>query len=383
MNTTYLYAEINTIAILDNIYILKSLASSQKFCAVVKSNAYGHNIDIVAPAINDMVDMFSVANFNEAQQLLDAKITKPILVLGSEISLHNEKTKRMLAEWIVKNGIRITPMLIEDLEFLETAARKIGKPAILHLDLDTGMSRMGHNEEGLTVLLDFIIRSNAFEIEGLYTHPANADEEENSFSKAQHRRLKEFAELVKTLKIPLPLIHGFNSASIAFLDNIGFTMVRPGISIYGYQPSVEGLPLPQLRPAMRVISFLSVVKNISAGSFIGYGCSYQAKTDMTIGTVPVGYSDGYDRRLSNKGQMIIDDIFVPVIGRVSMDQTVVDLSALTRKGIELRPGHQVIIIDDDLNSPNSIESIGRQIGSIPYEIVTKLGARIKRIKKPD
>lgn len=381
METTYLKAEINIKAILDNIYTLKALASGQKFCAVVKSNAYGHSIEIVAPAVNDIVDMFAVANFNEAQKLLDVKIDKPILVLGSEFSLHNEQTQKELSDWIVQNKLRTTPMLVEDLEILAKSAEKFKSPALLHLDLDTGMSRMGYDEKGSTILLDYILANKYLQIEGIYTHPANADEKENSFSKHQHKRLGDFVEMVQQLNVQVPLVHGFNSASIAFLDNVGFNMVRPGISIYGYQPSVEGLPLPQLKPAMRIISYLSVVKSIKAGCYVGYGCSYQAKTEMTIGTVPIGYADGYDRRLSNKGQMIIEDIFVPVIGRVSMDQTVVDLSALINMGKEIHPGQEVVVIDDDMNSPNSIESIGRQIGSIPYEIVTKLGNRIKRVAR--
>jgi alanine racemase len=383
METTYLKAEINIKAILDNIYTLKTLSSGQKFCAVVKSNAYGHNIEIVAPAISDVIDMFAVANFNEAQKLLDVKIAKPILVLGSEFSLHNEQVKLELSDWIVQNNLRITPMLIEDLEILAQSAARFHRPALLHLDLDTGMSRMGYDEKGLTILLDYILANKYLKIEGIYTHPANADEAENSFSKQQHKRLRDFVEMVRQLNVQVPLVHGFNSASIAFIDNIGFNMVRPGISIYGYQPSVEGLPLPHLKPAMKVISYLSVVKGIKAGCYVGYGCSYQAKNDMTIGTVPIGYADGYDRRLSNKGQMIIDDVFVPVIGRVSMDQTVVDLSVLVNMGREIQAGQEVVIIDDDINSPNSIESIGKQIGSIPYEIVTKLGNRIKRVSKID
>jgi alanine racemase len=156
-------------------------------------------------------------------------------------------------------------------------------------------------------------------------------------------------------------------------------MLRAGIAVYGYQPGTQMHNKPDLKPVMKLVSYLYAVKQIRKGGYAGYGNTWQAEKDTTVGLVPVGYGDGYDRRFSNIGKMKIVDTLVPVIGRVSMDQTILDLTPLMRKNIDVYPGMEVTVIDNDPKAPNSIESIAEQLQTIPYEIITKLGSRIKRV----
>jgi len=197
-----------------------------------------------------------------------------------------------------------------------------------------------------------------------------------------HRQLDCFAAFVDELRgkgINIPLLHCANSGAAIDIPESHFDMIRPGISVYGYHSCEQMHNKPDLRPAMEVVGFLTLVKRIPRGSLVGYGCTYRAETDMTIGIVPIGYADGYDRRLSNTGMMSVEGRMAPVIGRVSMDQTIVDLTRLTADGTTVAPGHEVIVIDNVREQPNSVESLARVLGTIPNEIVTGLTSRIKRV----
>lgn len=351
-----------------------------RLCAVVKCNAYGHGVDIVLPALNEAgVDMLAVAAIKEAEQLKSMDCKFPILLMGSEFSVYKDKVKKDIANWLVANEIRITPMNISDVEALAFAAQHLEKKAVFHLLLDTGMSRMGLDEQNLLALITKIRSNEHIEIEGLYTHFAAADENDKSFSNYQLQRFKSFVKYLKDDGLNIPILHAANSAAAIDLPESHFGMIRTGISLYGYYPSGRIHNKPQLKPAMKVTSFLTAVKKIAAGSFIGYGCTYKATVDMVVGIVPIGYGDGYDRRLSNTGQMRVSGGLVPVVGRVSMDQTIVDLTGPTNSGLKVSAGAEVTVIDNVRQEPNSVESLAKLLDTIPYEIVTRLGPRIQRV----
>ena len=259
------------------------------------------------------------------------------------------------------------------------AAQRLSKKAVVHVMLDTGMCRMGLDEQELLELIEVIKNCDQVEIEGLYTHHAAADESDKTFSHGQLKRFESFLKVLRERGFSIPIIHAANSVAAIDLDESHYDMLRVGIAVYGYQPGVQMLNKPDLRPSMKLVSYLTAVKKISKGSYVGYGCTWQATEDTTIGLVPIGYGDGYDRRLSNKGQMKIGQTLVPVVGRVSMDLTVIDLSMLVCHHEEVSVGQEVVIIDNHPDAPNSVEAIAAQLQTIPYEIVTRLGPRITRI----
>lgn len=383
LSTGYLTAEarIDLAAIVHNCKILRQFAPAKcRMCVAVKCNAYGHGVDVVLPALKSAnVDMLAVAAIQEAQQLRELGWEKPILLLGSELSIYQDKQKSELADWIVENQIRVTAMYKKDIEVLATAAKQSEKKAIVHLMLDSGMGRMGLGEEEVLELVGAIKNYSEIEIEGLYTHFSTADEPDKSFSQYQLQRFDAFVRKLKNDGLNIPIVHAANAAAVIDLPESHYDMIRPGIAIYGYQPGTQMRNSPDLKPAMKVVSYLYAVKQINKGGYAGYGNTWQAAEDTTVGLVPIGYGDGYDRRLSNKGKMTIAGHLVPVVGRVSMDQTIVDLTPLVREKIKVFPGQEVTVIDNKREAPNSVKSMAAQLQTIPYEIVTKLGPRITRV----
>ena len=376
-----LVAQIDLFAVVHNCRVLRGFVSEKcRMCVAVKCNAYGHGIDVVLPALKSAnVDMLAVATIREAEQLRALRWDRPILLLGSQLSIYTGERKNEMADWIVANEVRITAMYKEDIDALALAARRLKKKAIVHLMLDSGMGRMGLGEEKLLELINAVKGHSEIEIEGLYTHLSTADAADKSYSLQQLKRFDDFIGKLKSDGMNIPIIHAANAAAVIDLPESHYDMIRPGIAVYGYQPGAQMLNKPDLTPSMKLISYLYAVKRISKGGYAGYGNTWQASEDTVAGLVPVGYGDGYDRRLSNMGRMKIAGILVPVIGRVSMDQTILDLTPLVRRKIEVYPGREVTVIDNDPDAPNSIEAIAAQLQTIPYEIVTKLGPRIMRV----
>jgi alanine racemase len=374
-------ARVEVSAIAHNCMILREIVPSGCWlAAVVKCNAYGHGVEIVLPVLKQAkVEMLCVATIHEAEKLVSIGCDIPILMLLPELSIYRDDQKKELASWIVEKGIRTTVTNSIDLAALSDAAAEQGVQATVHFKLDTGMSRMGLNEESLSSLLAEAIGNSNIRTEGLYTHLATADEENKKVARAQLKRFEKFVSDAGAAGLEIPIAHAAGSGAIIDLPESHFNMVRPGISVYGCVPSHDLINHPGFRPAMKLVSYLVLVKSVPKGSHIGYGCTYKAKHDMTIGVVPVGYGDGYDRRLSNKGQMTIEGHLVPVVGRVSMDQTVVDLTALVKQGIGITVGQEIVVVTDVRGEPNTFEAIAQEIGAVPYELMTGLGNRVNRI----
>jgi len=380
MENYYLQAWIDRSAIAHNVRILQQCARGRKFCVAIKANAYGHDVRIVLPVLREAkVDMLAVASLEEARELRELAWENPILVLGSEFSVYESGVREELGDEIVANGYRITVTRAEDAAILSRAGVKQKKTVQIHLALDTGMSRMGLNGENLWELIRFVRSLPNIAIEGLYTHFATADCADKGFA---HQQLKHFVEFRKRLEsagIAIPIFHAANSGATVDLPESHFDMVRAGISVYGYPASDEMHNKPELRPALKLVSYLTLVKTIEAGSFVGYGCTFQTKRATTIGLVPIGYADGYFRELSNRGQMLVSGQAVRVIGRVSMDQTIVDLTDVVGVGVTCGAGQEVVIYDNHRESPNSVEAVARLLNTIPYVVTTSLGRRVKRV----
>lgn len=375
------FAQIDTSAIVHNCNVFRGIIPKGcRICVAAKCNAYGHGIDIALPAFEQAgIEMLCVALIKEALQLRDLGWEKPILLLGSEFSIYNGRQKKEIAHWIVENALSITAVYRDDILTLLEAAEIVDKPANIHLMVDTGMSRMGLNEERVYELLEEFKDNKFCAIEGIYTHLATADETDKSYADYQLKRFNAFLRKLKDNSINIPIIHSANAGAAIDIPQSCFNMIRPGISIFGYHSSPQMVNKPDLKPSMKVVSHLTLTKHISTSSFIGYGCTCSAKREMLIGLVPIGFGDGYDRRLSNDGYMTAKGHLVPVIGRISMDQTILDLTELMDKGISIAPGDEVVVIDNERNSPNSVESLAVHLGTIPNEIVTNIGPRIKRV----
>ncbi len=376
----HLIARIDLSAIVHNCRIIRQrISPACRICVAIKSNAYGHGVEVVLPGLVQAdIEMLCVATMGEADQLLTLNWRRPILLLGSEISIYQGKEKTERAQWIVENEIWTTVTNKRDVEALASAARQLKKQALIHYKLDTGMSRMGLGAEELFALMEDNQANPYLKVEGLYTHLATADEADKSFALAQLKQFVGFVERLHRQGMPVPVLHAANSAATIDLPQSHFDMVRPGISIYGYHSSVHMQNKPDLQPAMKIVSYITLIKRVRAKSYIGYGRTYQAAQDMLTAVVPIGYCDFYDRRLSNTAQVMIAGRLAPIVGRISMDQTIVDITQLEREGVNVSVGQEVVVVDNRRDRPNSIESLARQLGTIPNEILTKINHRVAR-----
>jgi alanine racemase len=380
MTRAYLQALIDRSAIEHNCRRLRACAGGRSMCVAIKANAYGHGVDRVLPVMDKCgIEMLGVACLEEACELRALGWKRPVLIFGSEFSAYTDEERRELAETIIEHEVRITLTRPQDLHVLSQAAERLRKTAGVHLDLDTGMCRMGLSEDDLWELIARLRTLPRITLEGIYTHFATADCKDKSFARRQLDRFNGFLDRLKAAGIEIPIVHAANSGACIDLPEAHFNMVRPGISTYGYHAGGEMHQKPDLRPALKLVSFLTLVKTIPAGSFVGYGCTFETRRETTIGLVPIGYADGYFRELSNRGTMIVAGRTVPVIGRVSMDQTIIDLTDLASQAGRPQAGDEVTIYDNRRESPNSVESIAALLNTIPYVVTTSLGRRVKRI----
>ena len=346
----------------------KHCGPAVKICPVVKANAYGHEISIVAPVLSqEGADIFAVANIAEANELAEIVPEDEILVFGPIQAASAEVAEAL------KSNYHLTVADIGGARALAEAADKAGLVGRVHLKMDTGMGRVGELPTVAHDLIRFVSGQSGLYLAGLYTHFATADELDLSFAREQ---LSCFNELLSQAP-EVQLIHSANSAAMLAMAESHFTMVRPGISTYGYWPSrdMAGIEvLEGLKPILRLDSRIASVKELPAGHTCGYGRTFQAQKPTRIGIVPVGYADGYRRCFSNKAVMLIDRCAVPVIGRVSMDQTIVDLTDQP----QVRTGHVVTVISEKRGDPNSVEALAELADTIPHEITCLLGRRIAR-----
>ena len=348
---------------------------SVKMCPAVKANAYGHGVSIVAPVLAEAgADMLAVANILEAHEL--RSIAPGVAVLVFSPIQAGQPDKALLTK-AIEDGYHLTIADVAGAGALAEIGRRCGTEALVHIKVDTGMGRMGLVPERALELVKFVSSESGLQLEGLYTHFASADEEDPAFTLVQLRCFNEFLQTAAKIVKDLPLIHAANSAAALRFTESRFNMVRPGISIYGYRPSrtlgdLEAVG--DLRPTLRLESQLVLVKDLPEGHSCGYGRTFRAGRETRIGIVPVGYGDGYDRAYSNRAVMSVSGGTARVIGRVSMDQTILDLTDLPQAQL----GDAVIVISEKRHEPNSVEALAELVDTIPYEVTCRLGRRIVR-----
>ncbi|MCK5270711.1 MAG: alanine racemase [Sedimentisphaerales bacterium] len=365
-----------------NAAVLKSRCEAgTKLCVEVKADAYGHHAKLVVPCLVDLADMFAVASIEEAEEiypLLQNFRDKPILVhrplfAGMDVrQIELARTRGFHCTICSREGLRYAR------EGLRYAAEQLdgSLPALnVHLQIDTGMGRLGCPDQDALMLLQLIEQDKNFCLRGVYTHFAAADEDDLSFTYEQLGLFQNFLADSGLDQHNDILKHTANTSATLRVPQAHFDMVRCGIGIYGYRDFINGVAEPvNLLPALRIEATLIQVKNLKAGHSCGYGRAFIAPRDMTIGIVSVGYNDGLLRSLSNRAVFRYGKLYLPIIGRVSMDLTIIDLSLVNNPA----EGMKVIVIDDQPDSLCNAAALAKQADTIPNEILTSVGNRVKR-----
>ena len=364
------HAEIDLSAIRANLKAMKDIIpSGASLCAVVKADAYGHGTVPVAKTTEDLVSMYAVASAEEAFQLVEHNIKKPVIILGPCHDSYNSD--------IVKNDIRAVIFDADEAGKLSDTALSMGKKAYIHVAVDTGMHRIGiePDEKGLQILKE-IAALPGICLEGLFTHFSKADEKDKSYTDMQSEAFADFLGLCEREGIRIPVRHVANSAAIIDRVRPEYDMVRAGIAMYGVYPSDEVKKSNlKLLPALSFRSSITFIKELKKGECISYGGIYTAERDMNVATVNVGYADGYPRGLSNRGEVIIRGKRCPIVGRICMDQMMVDVSSVP----EARCFDTVTLIGGDGEEYISIDEIAARSGGFNYELMCLITKRVPRV----
>ena len=358
---------------LDNNYVtvdLEIIAANYRFIrekagvpvmAVIKADGYGHGAVPIAKKLEKDCNFFGVAAVSEALELRNAGIQAPILVLSP---MHPETY-----EIAVREGIRPAIFRYEDGEALSQAAQKLGKEAVFHFAVDTGMSRIGFQvTEADADICEKICKLPGLRAEGLFSHFATADTADLTKTHAQAEKFRTFDAMLKARGVEIPLRHLDNSAGIMHFG-AHYEMVRAGIILYGLEPSGE-VDITGLRPALSWYSRVAYLKTLEPGREVGYGGAFTTERPTVVATIPVGYADGYHRVLSNSFYVEIRGRKAPILGRVCMDQMMVDVTDIP--GVEL--GDRVTLLGDTLTA----REMGEAAGTINYEVVCAIGKRVPR-----
>lgn len=371
------WAEIDLDALLFNIEsIQEKIAKDTKMIAVIKTDGYGHGAKQIAQVLEEEQQVwgYAVATAEEAFILRDSKIQKPILALGYTFPYSYER--------FIKEDIRSTVFTLDTAKELSDIAVKNKKNCKIHLKIDTGMTRIGINPdaEGLALIRQ-ICALPSLEIEGIFTHFATADESDKTKTYHQMQLFQEFAEQVEQeIQQKIPMKHCSNSAGIVELPEANMDAVRAGIILYGLWPSdvVQSNNRIQLKPMFTLKSRVVYVKTVPKGQEISYGGTYTTMRETKVATICIGYGDGYPRSLSNVGVVLLQGQRVPILGRVCMDQFMIDVTDLN---LPVRVGDIVTLIGKDDRECITMEELGKLSGRFNYELVCDIGKRIPRIYK--
>lgn len=367
------WAEIDLTAITHNTRVLKSLISPDTlFMAVVKANGYGHGASRVAEAaLAAGADRLGVATVEEAEQLISAGLDAPIHILSEAPA--NLADSAVIAE----NGFIATVCRRETADALSRAAEDAGREVVVHIKIDTGMNRLGLKDDptAVTGFFKHLEHLPGIKTEGIFTHFANADDPASDFPRLQLKRfMKIVAELDRQGFCP-PIKHAANSAAIIGFPESHLDMARAGIAMYGLDPSPAFAGRADIRPALSLKARVSFVKDVPLGEDISYGLTYTTSRDSSIATLPLGYADGYSRLLSNKTDVLVNGQKARNVGTICMDQFMVDVTGIV--GVE--PGTEAILIGRDGGELITADEIAVRLGTINYEVVCMIGARVPRV----
>ena len=370
VNIRPVWAEVNLDNIINNIKEIKKNINGEEIIAVVKANAYGHGAVEVAPVlIENGADRLAVAMLSEALELREAGIKVPILILGY--------TDVAFSEMLINNDIEQTVYSLDYAKELSKKAEALGKVAKIHIAVDTGMGRIGFlpNEKSVEEVVEISKLSN-LRITGIFTHFSNADEQDKSYAHNQIEKFNSFINEIEKREVNLGLKHISNSASIIDIEDAHYNAIRPGIILYGYYPSdYINKDKLKLMPALSLKCQVIHVKELPKGEYIGYGRKFRTERDSVIATLPIGYADGYIRGLYEKAHVIINGKLAPVVGKICMDQCMIDVTDVG----PVKVGDEVVLLGEDNGVKNNADDIAKMLDTINYEILCMIGRRVPRI----
>ena len=350
-----------------NLHAIREKVSPAKIMIVVKANAYGHGLTDVAKYLDPQVDYIGVAVLEEGILLREIGVKTPILVLGgiwgNQIPAY------------IENDLTLTAPSVDRLQQIDQAAEVLGKKAKVHLKIDTGMERIGVHYYNAHTLQEAALNCKHVVVEGIFSHFANSDDADLSHARVQLERFNEVLRFYEKNGLPVPMRHMANSGGILQLPESHFDMVRPGILFYGVYPSPEAQRTVAVKPALAWKSRVVYFKVTQSGHPVSYGSTWQSDHDVRIVTVPVGYGDGYFRSMSNRAQVVIHGKKYPQVGRVCMDQIMVNI-----EGDSAFNGDEVVLIGEGENGARvTVEELAEWADTIPYEILTNINTRVPRI----
>ena len=383
MEPYLVWAEIDLTAIAHNVNALKRATHPEaRLMAVVKANAYGHGYrEVAAKALECGVEILGVARVDEAVKLRESGFDVPILIFGITPPCH--------AETLLKYDLTQTVSSLEGAQVLSDIAAQSGKKIRTHLKVDTGMGRLGIQPDGRRYdanrfeidesaikEVESIVRLTGLELEGIYTHFATADSSDKSYADRQFEIFMVFLDALNRSGIHFSVRHAANSAGIIDLPDTHLDMVRAGIALYGLYPSAEvDKNRIALKPAMALKTRIAHLKKVPAGFKISYGITYETKKPTTIATVSVGYADGYSRLLSSRGNMLVCGRKAPVVGRVCMDQTMLDVGHIPEANLD----EEVVVFGTQGDQTITADEVAESSGTINYEVVSSITERVPRV----
>ncbi len=365
------WMEVDLDALRNNCQIIRQhIGSERKLIAVVKADAYGHGVvQVVRALVDSGADMLAVASCNELLELRRAGIDAPVLVLGHvpPSAYHS----------MIEQGGQFTLYDQEQARCIDAAAALCGRKALVHIKVDTGMGRLGFLPQQAKEVAELLHSLPHLQIAGAFSHFALADVAHDDYVRYQQQGFESFLQVCQQAGLSIPLRHMANSAAICQWPQVWYDAVRAGIILYGCEPSRETPLLPGLRPTMSIHSSVVRLQWLPAGSFVSYGCTWQASRQTLVATLPIGYADGVPRLLSNRGQVLLCGMRAPIIGRVCMDQLMIDVTDIAAVH-EVVVGSEAVLIGRQGSDQITAEEVADWAGTVNYEIVCGFRMRLER-----
>ena len=370
------WIEIDAAAIKGNLEAFRTVVTGgTAVMAVVKANAYGHGIETVAPVAARVADWLGVNNLEEALTIRELAIDKPIAILG-----HTEPER---LDYVISGEFRQVVYREDVAAKLSRHARERNTTARVHLKIETGTHRQGIAVDELADFVKKLLEMSNLDIEGVYTHFANIEDTlDPTFAQFQIGEFRRALQVVNDAGAKPSWIHASATSGALLYPETGFNMIRVGIGTYGIWPSRETQLAARergrrisLTPALTWKTRIAQIKAVKPGEYVGYGLTYQASHPMKIAVLPIGYYDGYDRRLSNSGRVLVGGKAVPVVGRVMMNMIVIDVT-----DVDVNPDDEVVLLGRQGNSEIRAEELAEKIGTIAYEVVSRIHPVIPRIE---
>ena len=363
------WVEIDLNALRHNLSALKKRVGPQiKILGIVKADAYGHgDYEVSRVLLNNGVEMLGIAIVEEGIQLREKGIKTPLLILGG---IFEEQI-----DTVIQYGLTPTVYDLKLAEVLSKRAYYFNTIMKVHVYVDTGMGSIGVKYDKAIEFIKVVKNLKNFHIEGIYTHCSSSDEKDSAFTNLQIKRFRDILTALDSMNACIPLRHMANSGAILGYPEAYFTMVRPGLSLYGLYPSEDVSRDIGIRPVMSFKTRIIHIKEMDTGDVVGYGRGYNITKPTRVATLPLGYDDGYSRLLSNQGEVLIRDKKASIVGRVCMDQCFVDVTNIK----DVSVGDEVVLYGSQGQETIPIESIAKQLDTIPYEVTCSISKRVPRI----